>query len=428
MKTRSVIVVLATLLYGSTLFAQLQQRSRDVVGLPVFVAKIASTLMPTTGEPMARIYMQIQNDQLTFLKNEDVFDAELQLEVYFRNESEEFVFNRTITRKVIARDYNATNSKKHINTFYTDIAVQPGTYAVTLTVTDLNSAKQFTRKINYDMPPLVANDADNARLVISDILFFSEHKTDSSGRITAFSPTLSNSFSSNSKTLYAYFSTWSSNSDEAKVHYVVRDQQNLPVLQNSYQLDSSNYQEHFIKLNRYSLGENQYQMELEVKSGTTSLIASAPLRFFWRFVPDNREDLNLAIEQLRYIANTDSIKKYRKAPYEDKKNFFERFWDSQDPNPDTEVNELLREYYRRVNYSTERFSATSQAGWLTDRGRIFIKFGEPDDVERHPFAQDSYPYQIWRYYSLRKTFLFIDRTGFGDYNLHPSYFQVEYEN
>jgi len=427
MRTR-IFLISAVVFLGSTiLFAQLQQRARDVVGLPVFVAKVAYTLTPETGAPLARVYIQIQNDQLTFLKNEDEFNAELQLEVYFRNQEDEFVFNRTITRKIVAKDYNTTNSKKHINTFYTDVDIRSGEYEVTLTVTDLNSAKQFTRKVNYNMPNL-SIEGEGAKLLLSDILFFSEFRTDSSGRIVAFSPTLNNAFSSNSQTLYAYFSTYHTDTTNAEVRYVVRDRYNLPVLQNSYPMENKSYLEHFVKLNRYSLGENQYHMDLEISAGEKSLLASAALRFFWRFVPDSREDLNLAIEQLRYIANMDSIKKYRKAGYESKRGFFERFWDTQDPNPDTEVNELLREYYRRVNYTTERFSSTSQAGWLTDRGRIFIKFGEPDDVERRPFAQDSYPYQVWRYYSNRKTFLFIDRSGFGDYVLHPSYYHVEFEN
>ena len=65
-------------------------------------------------------------------------------------------------------------------------------------------------------------------------------------------------------------------------------------------------------------------------------------------------------------------------------------------------------------------------GWRTDRGRIYIKFGPPDDIERYPFEMGTYPFEIWRYYSLRKVFVFVDRTGFGDYYLHPDYYDEEY--
>jgi GWxTD domain-containing protein len=97
-----------------------------------------------------------------------------------------------------------------------------------------------------------------------------------------------------------------------------------------------------------------------------------------------------------------------------------------DPNPNTEKNELMEEYFLRVNIANQNFSTLSQDGWQTDQGRIFIKFGEPDDIERHPFERNSPPFEVWRYYNLRKVFVFLDRTGFGDYYLHPSYLDEEF--
>jgi hypothetical protein len=86
----------------------------------------------------------------------------------------------------------------------------------------------------------------------------------------------------------------------------------------------------------------------------------------------------------------------------------------------------MEEYFSRVNYANREFSSFSDDGWLSDRGRILIKFGMPDDVERHPFEIDRYPFVVWRYYTLRKTFLFSDRTGFGDYRLDPRYQTEEF--
>ena len=85
------------------------------------------------------------------------------------------------------------------------------------------------------------------------------------------------------------------------------------------------------------------------------------------------------------------------------------------------------EYFRRINYANRNYTAFGQPGWITDRGRILIKFGFPDDVERHPFEMGSQPYEIWRYYALRKTFVFIDPTGFGDYRLHMDSMDEEFQ-
>ena len=87
----------------------------------------------------------------------------------------------------------------------------------------------------------------------------------------------------------------------------------------------------------------------------------------------------------------------------------------------------MEEYFRRVNYANREYSNFNEGGWLSDRGRILIKFGYPDDIERHPYELDSVPYVIWRYYSLRKVFVFADRSGFGDYRLLPEYMNYEFQ-
>ena len=86
----------------------------------------------------------------------------------------------------------------------------------------------------------------------------------------------------------------------------------------------------------------------------------------------------------------------------------------------------MDEYFGRVNISNKEYSTFTNNGWFTDRGRILIKFGHPDDIERHPFELHTNPYVVWRYYALRKIFVFMDRTGFGDCQLHPDYFDQEW--
>ena len=58
-------------------------------------------------------------------------------------------------------------------------------------------------------------------------------------------------------------------------------------------------------------------------------------------------------------------------------------------------------------------------GWQTDRGRVYLLYAEPDEVERFPNQGDSKPYEIWQYNQIESgvIFVFIDRTGLGDYTL-----------
>ena len=76
----------------------------------------------------------------------------------------------------------------------------------------------------------------------------------------------------------------------------------------------------------------------------------------------------------------------------------------------------MEEYYSRVEYANKNFSHY-QAGWKTDMGMVFILFGSPNNVERHPFDIDSKPYEIWSYYDYNRSVIFVDESGFGDYQL-----------
>jgi len=77
--------------------------------------------------------------------------------------------------------------------------------------------------------------------------------------------------------------------------------------------------------------------------------------------------------------------------------FIERFWQQRDPSPGTTKNEFRDQHYWRIAYANERFRA-AEAGWKTDRGRIYITLGPPDQIEAHPSGDDkSGPFEIWIY-------------------------------
>ena len=68
---------------------------------------------------------------------------------------------------------------------------------------------------------------------------------------------------------------------------------------------------------------------------------------------------------------------------EEREQFIEQFWLRRDPTPDTAENEFKEEHYRRIAYANERY-ASGIPGWKSDRGRIYITFGPPDEIESHP--------------------------------------------
>jgi GWxTD domain-containing protein len=121
---------------------------------------------------------------------------------------------------------------------------------------------------------------------------------------------------------------------------------------------------------------------------------------------------------------------------EERYQFIEQFWLRRDPSPDTIENEFRDEHYRRIAYANERF-ASGKPGWKTDRGRIYITWGPPDQIESHPSGgsylrppeegggeTSTYPFETWRYRYLDAPDLgneviieFVDPTMTGEYHI-----------
>lgn len=124
------------------------------------------------------------------------------------------------------------------------------------------------------------------------------------------------------------------------------------------------------------------------------------------------------IPALVYIAPYSEVKKIEKAPPSEKMKLWKEFWKEHDPTPGTPENELEEEFIERVAYANEHFSIGRFLGSLTDRGRVYIKLGPPDEIDNHPFDINTLPYQVWYYYEKNLTIVFVDRGGFGDYELY----------
>lgn len=124
------------------------------------------------------------------------------------------------------------------------------------------------------------------------------------------------------------------------------------------------------------------------------------------------------IQQLRYVANQNEWKSIRSVPEEMYPEVIERFWQMHDPSPGTLRNEARESFYQRVVIADERYTIHKRLqGWNSDRGRIYIKYGEPDEVHSEVHPLDLYPYIVWIYYAQNLEFEFADTGGFGQYEL-----------
>jgi GWxTD domain-containing protein len=140
-------------------------------------------------------------------------------------------------------------------------------------------------------------------------------------------------------------------------------------------------------------------------------------------------------EEVGYIITDEERKVFKTLQTDDERQtFIESFWLRRDPTPDTEENEFREEHYRRIAYANDRF-ASGIPGWKTDRGRIYIEYGPPDEIDSHPSggtyerpyeegggSTSTYPFEQWRYRYIEGIgtniiLEFVDTTMSGEYHL-----------
>ena len=138
-----------------------------------------------------------------------------------------------------------------------------------------------------------------------------------------------------------------------------------------------------------------------------------------------KDDLVKEFSMARYVATRDEEKVFEKLENADAmKAFLATFWQSKDRLYHKSQGEFRKIYMNRVEIANQRFQSMGREGWKTDRGRVLLIYGEPDEYERFPSSMDALPYIIWHYYNLEgsQIFVFTDMDGFGDYRqIHSSY-------
>ncbi len=143
-------------------------------------------------------------------------------------------------------------------------------------------------------------------------------------------------------------------------------------------------------------------------------------------------------EDVLYIITDEERKAFKQLKTDEERDqFIEGFWLRRDPDPDTPENEYKEQYFERIQYANEKFTS-GIPGWKTDRGRIYIMFGKPDEIESHPAggpyerpsyegggSTSTYPFETWWYRYIEGIgsdieIEFVDPSGSGEYHIARS--------
>ena len=413
-------VFVLLIIFSCASYAQVEYASGpgQSTNAPLFSLDLGNYKSNQPNKTRVDFFVKVPYNEIQFVKRGDNFFASYNVTLTFMDKDKENILSeRTWKEQVLVKEFMQTISKTNFNLSYKSYDLKPGDYFFKCTVEDLDSRKNASREF-----PFTVRTFDDS-VAISDPMLIAEIRKDSNGE--SIIPNVSKTVTSETDSLSFFVDIYSNKDRQVYLEYVLND---IKSGTETKTLDPENVKAgettvyHTLKNLNFKLGD--YSLKITLKDSDWKEISSVEKKFYSKIrgLPSSITDLNKAVDQLIYIASPEERNYIEEAKdYNEKLERFLEFWDKKKPNPRTDDNPILYEYYRRIDYATKHFKGLGE-GWRTDMGMIYVTFGPPSNVERHPFDSDSRPYEIWEYYDLNRSFVFIDQTGFGDYRLYnPDY-------
>mgnify|MGYP001362577774 FL=1 len=393
------------LLFISTIFSQNRNLDRNIdqFKIDTFTRPIESGLV----EVMC--FVKIPNYSLQFVKEGRSFIAEYDANISVVDEDDVEVATGSFSDKIVVKKFSETTSRVKSTILSSSFFVPLEDYLVSVNIKDIDTklTSKKAKKVNLDdfsdtfqvYEPIFLKETDgewgfsdnefpidaNQIIIKENQLKFYQYATISPGDYTM----VINVFSGKK---LQWTDTINSSSDNKVVS-------------------------HLINLETKDINKVDLKIEVTVNQGELSASKSSKFKSRDSFMFGGIGNIDLALSQMNYILTTEERKELKNLKQSEKENFFKKSWARRDPKPETKINELMDEYYARVQFAEENFSRGSSGGWRSDMGMIFILFGKPDDIQRYSSMQSNYTYETWYYFSIGEEFAFVDDYGFGDYRL-----------
>ena len=354
------------------------------------------------------IYMRIPNFTLQYVKIDTNFIARYEAVIALQTKKGKQIGREVWQDSIIVNDYNSTNSITKNKTLMISFKVPSGKYKVVASLLDLDTKNSGENKIKLNL-----SDYDKNHYLHTPILL--DKSEGNWGFGDGMIPALHNSTFDIDDGLTFYLSVkvlpskYTLNTQfldkDIKILFekIFTDTSQTGIFKQIVILPKENIKGISIKV-KTELVQDKYSTEkikkiVIRKAGISHLISN----------------LDEALRQMRYILDSKERREIKKVSTKKTEELFKKLWKCRDPTPDTVVNELMNEYYKRVAYANIHFDSFVD-GWETDMGMIYIIFGPPDEIDRFMVQQRQEPYETWHYYRIQESFTFVGN-NFGHYRL-----------
>lgn len=379
------------------------------------------------NEVRLEIYYKIFNYGLRFEKEEGVFKAAYEVHISVEDNDAIPLETYTTEKEIVVANDARTRSLSDFRTSMATFIIPPGKYDIIFVLQDSRSEETYRHdfEVKAELP-------DPGQGELSDIMF-AQHVQPAGEDSSIFRkgdmivvPSVSKDYGGEQDAeLMYYVEAYSSTDDKDRLvlESNIEGAGGKIIYRDTLALNPGVHRH--VQLKKISVGElapGTYSLELTLRGRRNKKLSQKREEFdiLWSQMAMLKNNYDEALRQLELIARSGEIKPMKKLEsLEDRLRAFNQFWRERDRTPETPRNESKIEFYRRIGFANQRFRFLRQAGWSTDRGRIYVVNGEPDAIDDVPMSPGAPPYQIWHYYrgSRYLRFTFIDEDMDGDYRL-----------
>lgn len=381
-------------------------------------------LLPVNDSSDCYISFSIPYNRLIFVKSGDTFSAGVQLffDVKLNNKIDQ---RKSFAKKVLAGSYEESQSKEKLLEGFVNFRLAENEYVVypSLRIDNTNQVINLDSVV-ISIPKLITNK-------IYQPVIVQQLKGNCAGKGIARLVNRNNRvpFAPDNFSLLIPIINVGESEVEVKI-----EQQNQTLysqtisVQSSAQLkitdcddqliiaeDSEDVKSNYVLVENFNRKLSEGLATLTINNGSRE--SKFLLNIDWIEKPFTLSNMNLAIELLEIIYDRSELLELYKTGNQQKYNSLVDFWNRKNPDRNYQYNELMNEFYKRADHVMINFgNLANQIGAKTDRGKIYIQYGEPDEIKREYNAANAV-IEIWYYKDLQKEFVFTDRTGLGNYIL-----------
>lgn len=410
---------------GQTDFGYLEEKE------DIFFVDYAAFREETGEKFKLEIYYKILTKGLTFVKDEDKFRASYEIQVFVSNKINKQVSGTSIEEDYFVGSYEETRSPSDFLINQIAISLYSGRYRLRVKLIDHNSGSISEPEEDLNIPSRVKK-----KILFSDIEFIRQFTGPQDSHLDSIKalrftkggkaviPSVGRSYGDTDPTLLFYYEIYDGPPKPQAYLLRYRIEHSAQAFQHQETTTVTLGPDVFSAFDSLSLGgfpSGDYTLSIELlENNQTKAKTERTFQIEWSFINLLKSDYFEAMDQLKYVATSDEIKNLKQVPEEQRLQSWLEFWKSKDPTPNTPENELRDEYYRRLKYVNQNFTLPTKEGWETDMGMVYMVYGHPDEVEKHPFDRDEPAFQKWYYYKSGRVFKFVDR-GDGEYLLQAPY-------